>query len=106
VKHLGAGSSVQWDPQKMELLPHCLEMIDEWEKNGDTIVLMTARPEVLRGELVRWLRQNKVYFHALVMDVTSGDRFLYNDRNPPYVTRAIVIERNGELPKGEEDHED
>lgn len=94
VEHLGQGSSLQWKTSAMKLLPSATECFDSWEKRGDHIVLMTARPECCRADLENWLRNRGVFWHQLVMGVASGSRVLYNDAHPEYATLAVTLPRN------------
>lgn len=97
VEHMNKGSSRQWDLAFMLILPNVVDWFDAREKEGAKIVLVTARPESLRGELEAWLREYGLYWHALVMGVTGGDRILINDEGK-YRNEAITIPRNGNLP--------
>jgi hydroxymethylpyrimidine pyrophosphatase-like HAD family hydrolase len=97
--HRGNGSSDQWWPDNSKLLPNVRETFDAWEKEGAKVVIVTARPETLRAEVKTILRTLGLYWHALVMGVTSGSRYLINDRNPngQYETVALETERNAGL---------
>ncbi len=94
IEHLNDGSSNQWNTKYMRAICGTIARFNLWEKAGDCIVLVTARPETLRAELEAWLRKNGLFWNQLVMGITSGSRFLYNDTHPEYDTRVVVLERN------------
>ena len=58
------------------------KILDEMEKEGHHIILMTARPESLRQELESCLRHHGIFWHQLIMGVTSGMRIVINDMKP------------------------
>lgn len=77
--HYGAGSCKQWHAPNATIIDGTHDVLDAWEKAGDHIVLMTARPESTREELSRSLREQGIFWHQLIMGVASGLRVLIND---------------------------
>lgn len=53
--------------------------ISEWHKNGNKIVLITARPESMRELTIRQLNYNGIAYHHLIMGMNNGPRYLIND---------------------------
>ena len=95
IKHKGATSIEQWHGHH-ELLPGVREWFAQREKEGDCIVLTTARKECCRQELETCLRGWGLFWDQLVMGITSGSRVLINDGNPngQYTTASIQLTRN------------
>lgn len=95
-EHHGKGASYQWS-ELPTLLPHVSESFDFLEADGACIVLMTARPECCRADLEADLRLCGLFWHSLVMGVTSGPRYLINDAKPGADVTAygITLKRNG-----------
>jgi hypothetical protein len=57
----------------------------------DRIIITTARTESHRALTERIFKKNGLKFHLLVMDLTSGSRYLINDVVSPADTKAIAI---------------
>jgi ribonucleotide monophosphatase NagD (HAD superfamily) len=78
------------------LLEGTLDKLNEWEKNGYNIILLTGRKESMRQVTVNQLSQLGVYYDQLIMGVGGGPRYLINDYKPDgtQAAFAINIERN------------
>ena len=61
------------------LLPGVFDKFLEWHRQGFKIILTTGRPEFLREETERQLRELGVFYNQLVMDCGPGPRVLIND---------------------------
>ena len=61
------------------LLPGVFDKFLEWHRQGFKIILTTGRPEFLREETERQLRELGVFYNQLVMDCGPGPRILIND---------------------------
>ena len=61
------------------LLPGVFERFLEWHRQGFKIILTTGRPEFLREETERQLRELGIFYNQLVMDCGPGPRVLVND---------------------------
>lgn len=60
---------------------------------GDNIVLMTARPEIEKSNLLRELSQKKIPFTKLIMGLSGGPRILINDKKPlKKIKTALAIQ--------------
>lgn len=102
LRHWGAGASVQWAPSppgpvdSRKRLPGVLEFLDDAERRGCRVVLVTARKECCRADLERTLMEMGVFWDALVMGVTSGQRVIINDAKPDGspACAAITLPRN------------
>jgi ribonucleotide monophosphatase NagD (HAD superfamily) len=97
--HLGEGATIQWSAYPI-VLPGVHEFLDQIEAEGAHIVLVTARPECCRAKLVEHLAKENIYYHQLLMGVTSGQRVLINDAKPGRADRSavsVVVERNAGL---------
>jgi ribonucleotide monophosphatase NagD (HAD superfamily) len=70
------------DNHEMKLLPGVREKLDEWEKNGYNIILITGRKENLRQITEQQLRKVGICYDHLVMGVGPGPRYLLNDAKP------------------------
>lgn len=75
-----------------ELLPGVIDKINQWDSQGHTIILMTARKESAREMTEKHLRSLGLCWNHLIMGVTSGNRILINDKlNRKHPDRAIGI---------------
>ena len=92
LRHHEDGSCTQWDPERAVLLDGWREWFDDREKESAVTVLITSRPETLRDETEVVLRLLGLFWHALVMGVTSGDRVLVNDKKPGGEYRTCAVE--------------
>ena len=61
------------------LLPGVFERFLEWHRQGFKIILTTGRPDSLREETERQLRELGIFYNQLVMDCGPGPRVLIND---------------------------
>lgn len=78
----------------MTLVPGAVEWLSKLEAAGHRIVLATARPRSLQWELESWLRQHLVFWHDLVMECTSGHRYIVNDTTGRPRCSAMNVIRN------------
>ena len=78
--------------QEAEILPGVVEKINEWDSQGHTIILVTARKESTREITERQLRQFGLAWNQLVMGVGGGRRVLVNDKlQTTDIDRAIAV---------------
>ena len=61
------------------LLPGVFDRFLEWHRQGFKIILTTGRPDSLREETERQLRELGIFYNQLVMDCGPGPRILIND---------------------------
>ena len=94
--------------QPAEILPGVIEKINEWDSQGHTIILVTARKESTRELTERQLRQFGLAWNHLIMGVGGGRRFLINDKlNENDINRAVginVVTNQGFISTSWEDH--
>ena len=64
------------------LLDGTLDKINEWERKGYNIILLTGRKESMRRVTVKELENLGIYYDHLIMGVGGGQRYLINDRKP------------------------
>jgi hydroxymethylpyrimidine pyrophosphatase-like HAD family hydrolase len=79
------------------LLPGVKSLIQEWDRNGYHIILVTGRRESVRKDTERQLAEAGIFHDQLVMGVGGGVRVLINDRKPSSeddTAVAINITRN------------
>jgi ribonucleotide monophosphatase NagD (HAD superfamily) len=97
IKHHGNLSAQLTHP--LELLPGTLDAINEWERNGYTIILVTGRKECMRIITEKQLIDAGIFYDQLIMGISSGDRILINDDKPNNVKTSIAIttKRNVEI---------
>ena len=77
MKHVHSFSEVTFT--KPALLPGVREKFDEWDSQGNRIILVTARKESAREITERHLRELGIPYDQLIMGVASGCRILIND---------------------------
>lgn len=63
-----------------ELNPGVIAKLNQWDSLGHTIILMTARKESAREMTEKHLKSLGVMWDHLIMGVTSGKRFMINDK--------------------------
>ena len=61
------------------LLAGVFDSFLDWHRQGFKIILTTGRPESLREETERQLRELGIFYNQLVMDCGPGPRVLIND---------------------------
>lgn len=78
LKHVHTISDVY--KETPELLPGVLDKINTWDSQGHRIIFVTARKESTREITEQQLRSFGLAWDQLVMGVTSGERYLINDK--------------------------
>jgi hydroxymethylpyrimidine pyrophosphatase-like HAD family hydrolase len=81
---------------ELVLLEGTIDKLNEWERKGYNIILLTGRKESMRQVTIDQLTQLGIYYDQLVMGVGGGLRYLVNDYKPDGTEAAfsINIERN------------
>lgn len=78
IRHSGHGASKQWYEDE-PLVDGAKRLLDELERRGCCVVLVTARKECARQATVAQLAKHGLHYDQLVMGVTSGLRVVLND---------------------------
>jgi len=73
------------------LLDGTLDKLNEWERNGYNIILLTGRKESMRQVTIDQLSQLGIYYDQLVMGVGGGPRYLVNDYKPDGTEAAFAV---------------
>jgi len=94
LKHQGGLSQIAAMPPV--LLDGVHEKLDEWDKAGHRIILITGRKESMREITENQLRQTGInHYERLIMGVGNGSRFLVNDAKEGQDTAfGITVERD------------
>jgi ribonucleotide monophosphatase NagD (HAD superfamily) len=89
-------SDVAKKSTELTLLEGTIDKLNEWERNGYNIILLTGRKESMRQVTVDQLSQLGIYYDQLMMGVGGGVRYLINDYKPDGTEAAFAInvERN------------
>ena len=74
-----------------ELLEGTLEKLNEWERKGYNIILLTGRKESMRRVTEQQLSKLGIYYDQLVMGMGGGPRYLINDCKPEGTEAAFAI---------------
>ena len=74
-----------------ELLEGTIDKLNEWERNGYNIILLTGRKESMRRATENQLSQLGIYYDQLVMGVGGGPRYSINDHKPDGTEAAFAI---------------
>lgn len=81
------------------VLPGVIDKFNQWDSQGHKIILVTARKESARSVTEKTLQQLGIAYDQLIMGITSGTRYLINDRldasNPPRAKSVNVITDQG-----------
>jgi hypothetical protein len=90
--------SVVADPEfKLKLLPKTIEKLQEWDRKGYNIILVTGRKESLRKSTETQLADVGIFYDKLIMGIGGGDRVVINDFKPNSDTPTAVhfcLDRN------------
>jgi len=81
VKHRPPSASAAEDFD-LELLEGTIEKLDEWDRTGCNIILVTGRRESAREQTEKQLAKAGIFYDQLIMGLGGGQRFLINDRKP------------------------
>ena len=64
---------------KMTLLKGTIEKLNEWDRKGYNIILVTGRKECMRKQTVEQLSDAGIIYDQLIMGIGGGSRVLIND---------------------------
>lgn len=64
------------------ILPETLRVLNDWERKGYRIILVTGRKECLRKITEKQLLDCGVFYDQLIMSVGNGIRVIINDDKP------------------------
>ena len=78
-KHHGDTEGIQ--RKQPTVLRGVVNKFNEWELNGNYIILMTGRRESLRKRTEEHLQSFGIPYDLLLMGVSSGERILINDKS-------------------------
>ena len=96
IYHKNAGASEQMTSNP-GLLEGTLGKLNEWDKRGYNIIILTGRKEGMRGITEKYLENKGIFYDQLIMGVGGGARFLINDKkqdSDSNTAYAINLERN------------
>lgn len=80
IKHHGSLSDQITEPP--ELLPGTLEKLNQWDREGCRIILVTGRRESTRAVTERQLDSLGIFYDTLIMGLGGGKRIIVNDFKP------------------------
>lgn len=82
-----------------EILPGVLEKLNEWDRKGYRIILVTGRKESMRIQTENQLKSLGIFYDQIIMGVTNGVRVIINDSKPmgECSVESICVERNSGL---------
>jgi len=64
---------------KPKILEGVLKRLDEWDKKGYQLILITGRRESLRKVTEKQLLSLGIFYDKLIMGISSGERIIIND---------------------------
>jgi hypothetical protein len=81
------------------ILPGTVEFFRNNIKDGDVVVLMTARSKNQVKSAIKILNKNNLRFDTIITDLPHGERILFNDKKSSGLITAhsFCIERNAGL---------
>jgi len=75
-----------------QALPGVIDKINQWDSQGHRVILVTARKESTRAVTESQLTGLGIAWDQLIMGVTSGERYLINDKlEPDDRDRAVAV---------------
>jgi hydroxymethylpyrimidine pyrophosphatase-like HAD family hydrolase len=80
VKH--KGDICKQHLNKITLLEGTRKKLQEWDRKGYRIILLTGRRESVREFTEKQLAEAGIFYDILIMGVGNGKRFLINDKKP------------------------
>ncbi len=94
LKHPGSLSRIGAMPPL--LLDGVHEKLDEWDKKGYRIILVTGRKESMREITEKELKSVRIHYDRLIMGIGNGPRVIINDAHEdnPETAFGITVERN------------
>mgnify|MGYP003627379253 CR=1 FL=1 len=95
LQHYNIGISEQVT-QRPSLLDGSIQKINEWDKAGYNLILITGRRESQRKATEEHLSKIGIVYDQLIMGVGGGDRILINDKKPNGTDTAFSynVDRN------------
>jgi hydroxymethylpyrimidine pyrophosphatase-like HAD family hydrolase len=89
-------SAINADKYSNNVLIGTIAKLDQWEREGYNIILMTGRKESMRAATVKQLEMLNIYHDQLIMGCGGGARYLINDKKPDgsYTAFSFNINRN------------
>lgn len=99
LKNSGKYGSVNWYNNR-QVLQENIDTIKRLQTEGGQIVITTSRPEALRADLEKILKENGIIPHAILMGLNHSARVVINDFAPtnPYPSSlAISLPRNNNI---------
>lgn len=99
IKNCGKYGELNWKNNSQMLEDNC-SIIKRLQNSGAQIVITTARPWNLRGQLENLLKAVGIYPYAIVMGLNHSQRVIINDFAPSNAypsCQAISLPRNGRL---------
>lgn len=95
IKHHGSLSEQITNPP--ELLPGTLEKLNQWDREGCRIILVTGRRESVRSITEQQLASLGIFYDKLIMGIGGGRRVVINDFKPNSIEETaghICLNRN------------
>ena len=88
-----------WDPKwgENKIFPEAKNKINELHDEGNYIILVSSRPEKIRNETEKQLKNDEIKYHQLILGLFHGTRILINDYSPTNTypsAKAINTKRN------------
>jgi FMN phosphatase YigB (HAD superfamily) len=68
--------------EEVKILPNVKEKLEEWDRKGYRIILITGRRESSRSVTEKQLESVGIFYDMLIMGVGGGPRILINDLKP------------------------
>lgn len=105
IEHNGGPSNAILEPAI--ILKGTISKLEEWDKKGYNIVLLTGRKESMREKTEIALSSLGIFYDMLIMGVGGGQRVLINDLKPEHDSQenptaiAINLVRNEGIAKVE-----
>lgn len=93
--HYGNGN--EQSRKEPQLLNGVLEKLEQWDRLGYNIILVTGRRESERSLTEKQLNSIGIIYDKIIMGIGGGDRIIINDMKPNSNTptaQAICVKRN------------
>ncbi len=76
------------------LLDGVNEKLEEWDKKGYRIILVTSRKESERENTIKQLSEFSIQYDSLIMGLNRGERVIINDKSSTNKKRARAFNIN------------
>ena len=80
-----------WGKEELEPIQEMIDLVNDLYIRGHHIIIHTARKEWWRTATEKWLQDNKIHYHALVMNKLPADYYIDDKAITPKEIKEFII---------------